>query len=376
MGDSSLLDKLDSLPKRRTAQGGMVTVFLSIVLLILLWGDVRNFLSGVPTTEFAIDEKIGENIQINLDMTVNIRDAAGDREIVNESDVAKDGTFFAISKAHPVDGKARSLDIGDTVYEGKKRKVVRDEQRSSKYNPRGPSGFPKTHPRVTNGPACRIYGSMIVKRVTGNLHITAAGYGYWSMLQTPPNQLNFTHVIHELSFGPFFPRITEPLDSNVEIAKEHSMSYQYYLSIVPTRFISTSGRHIDTNQYSVTDYVRTLGPKDRTIPGIFFKYDVEPLALTIRARSTTWISFLVRLAGVIGGLWVCTGMAIRVIHRAKGLLLRMSSASLKSTSGSEPVWPTKEQHQPYEAGYSGAWDASGYGGGSSAAVRTGYTGIL
>lgn len=368
--------------QRRSAHGGVVTLILSFCLIVLLWGDVYTFLAGQRTTQFAVDPSIGHDLQINLDMTinmpcqylqVNLRDAAGDIKIIDESDIARDGTFFAVSKEHQVDNMAHDLDIGDTVYEGRKRKVIRDAQRSGKYNPRGHSGFPKTYPRVTNGPACRLYGSMMVKRVTGNLHITAAGHGYWSPVSTPDNKMNLTHVIHELSFGPFFPRIVEPLDASVEIAEEKLTSYQYFLSIVPTRFIATSGRYIDTNQYSVTDYVRKLTAEDRLLPGIFIKYDVEPVALTIRARSISWLKFLVRLAGVIGGLWVCTGMAVRVFYRARLLVQRLVASRGIEASGSEPLWSDNRGAPSYDAGYSGSWNA-GYG--NTPMARAGYTGVL
>jgi hypothetical protein len=36
--------------------------------------------------------------------------------------------------------------------------------------------------------------------------------------------------------------------------------------------------------------------------GIFFKYDIEPMSLTIRERTTTLLQFLVRLAGIVGGI--------------------------------------------------------------------------
>jgi hypothetical protein len=37
-----------------------------------------------------------------------------------------------------------------------------------------------THNWVKDGSACRIYGSVSVKKVTGNLHITTLGHGYMS----------------------------------------------------------------------------------------------------------------------------------------------------------------------------------------------------
>lgn len=36
---------------------------------------------------------------------------------------------------------------------------------------RGKAKFQKTAHLVPDGPACRVYGAMVVKKVTGNLHI-------------------------------------------------------------------------------------------------------------------------------------------------------------------------------------------------------------
>jgi hypothetical protein len=39
---------------------------------------------------------------------------------------------------------------------------------------KGKAKFGKTEHLVPDGPACRIYGAMVVKKVTGNLHIVRA----------------------------------------------------------------------------------------------------------------------------------------------------------------------------------------------------------
>ena len=56
--------------------------------------------------------------------------------------------------------------------------------------------------------------------------------------------------------------------------------------------------------------------------GIFFKFDLDSLALTIRERTTSFYHFLIRLVGVIGGVWTCTGFALRAIARAERELIR------------------------------------------------------
>jgi hypothetical protein len=49
----------------------------------------------------------------------------------------------------------------------------------------------------------------------------------------------------------------------------------------------------------------------RGVPGIFFKLDVEPMALKIEERTMGFIDFAIRLAGIVGGILVCSGYAWR-----------------------------------------------------------------
>lgn len=76
---------------------------------------------------------------------------------------------------------------------------------------RQPAYRPTTD-KQPDGPACRIYGSVRVKKVTANLHITTLGHGYMSFEHTDHQLMNLSHVVHEFSFGPFFPAISQPLD--------------------------------------------------------------------------------------------------------------------------------------------------------------------
>ena len=49
----------------------------------------------------------------------------------------------------------------------------------------------------------------------------------------------------------------------------------------------------------MTDYSRVV-EHGRGVPGIFFKFDLEGLSMTVEDRTTTLYQFLIRLAGVIG----------------------------------------------------------------------------
>lgn len=46
------------------------------------------------------------------------------------------------------------------------------------------------------------------------------------------------------------------------------------------------------------------------------RYDIEPMSLTIRERTTSLVQFLVRLAGIVGGILVCSDFGFRTLSFA------------------------------------------------------------
>lgn len=115
--------------------------------------------------------------------------------------------------------------------------------------------------------------------------------------------------------------------------------YQYFLSVVPTTYIDAGGRKVKTSQYAVTDYERVvehgkgipgarqyestvsipalLIPLRHVSAGIFFKFDVDALNMTVEERTTSLFHFLIRLVGVVGGVWTTAAFALRIFARAE-----------------------------------------------------------
>jgi len=312
--------KTQATYKERSEYGGIYTVLVVLAVCALVWHELREYLYGEAGYEFSVDHGIGHALQLNFDatvatpchyLTVDVRDAVGDRLHISD-EFAKDGTTFEIGEAR----RLRNLrDYGDPSAS----RMVRDARRGWRA-----ARFAKTTHLVEDGPACRVYGSMQVKKVTGNLHITTLGHGYLSWEHTDHALMNLSHVIHEFSFGPYFPAISQPLDNSVETTQAHFHIFQYFLSVVSTTYIDAKQRLLDTHQYSVTDMSRVT-EHGRGVPGIFFKYDLEPIALTIRERTTTLLQFLVRLAGIVGGIVVCSDFGFRT---ASFLLRRPQSTPI------------------------------------------------
>ncbi|KPV74087.1 uncharacterized protein RHOBADRAFT_54648 [Rhodotorula graminis WP1] len=295
--------KTNSTYRERTTRGGIFTLVVSLILAALVWTECRAYFWGEPSYEFSVEHEIAHDLQLNFDatvatpchyLTVDVRDAVGDRLHISD-EFKKDGTTFEIGRARSI----QNLHDGQGVSASK---MVRDAS--------GKRVFGKTVKPVEDGPACRIYGSMSVKKVTGNLHITTLGHGYLSWEHTDHALMNLSHVIHEFSFGPYFPRIVQPLDNSVEITDAHFHIFQYFLSVVSTTYINAARRLLHTNQYSVTEMSRTT-EHGKGVPGIFFKFDIEPMALTVRERTSSLVQFLVRLAGIVGGILVCSDFGFR-----------------------------------------------------------------
>jgi hypothetical protein len=130
--------------------------------------------------------------------------------------------------------------------------------------------------------------------------------------------------VSELSFGPLYPSIHNPLDSTIATTDDHFYRFQYYLSIVPTVYTRTNNptraasadialqaairpdkNTVLTNQYAVTSQSHAV--PETTVPGLFFKYDIEPILLTITDARGGFLAMLVRIVNVVSGILVGGG---------------------------------------------------------------------
>ncbi|GAO19790.1 hypothetical protein UVI_02045810 [Ustilaginoidea virens] len=317
----SIVSAFDAFPKSkpqyvtRTEVGGKWTVAMVIVSVVLFWAETARWWRGSEWHHFDVEEGISHTLQINLDavvlmkcgdLHVNVQDAAGDlimagtklskdetswRQWVNQNGVHKLGRD---REGRVVTGAGwRNFDeegfgeehIHDIVALGKRR---------AKW-----ARTPKVH-----GPpdSCRIYGSLELNKVQGDFHITARGHGYLSQGgHLDHSSFNFSHIVNELSFGPYYPSLVNPLDRTYNIAETHFHKFQYYVSVVPTRY-TASDSYIVTNQYAVTEQTKAVS--EYNIPGIFVKYDIEPILLYVSEYRDPFLLYLVKLVNILSGVLV------------------------------------------------------------------------
>lgn len=186
----------DAFPKtkpsyqQKTQTGGVWTVVLICASLWLAGTELQRWWWGNTTHEFSVEQGVGHDLQINMDIVVamrcqdlhvNVQDASGDRILAGQA-LKKDTTVWGQwnkGKGYHILGESQEqkrMDLGHAAqyqeedvhdYLGAARNV----NKKFKRTPRLPRG-------KGDGDSCRIYGSMHSNKVQGDFHITARGHGY------------------------------------------------------------------------------------------------------------------------------------------------------------------------------------------------------
>jgi len=136
-----------------------------------------------------------------------------------------------------------------------------------------------------------------------------------------------------MSFGPYYPSLVNPLDNTIAVTptpQDKFYKFQYYVSIVPTIYTddasmipyltsSTSEEDtpfsnmfhtthaIKTNQYAVTSQSHKVA--ETYVPGIFVKFDIEPILLAVVEEWGGFWRLIVRLVNVVSGVMVAGSWA-------------------------------------------------------------------
>jgi hypothetical protein len=239
----------DAFPKTKpsyteqTNSGGIWTIVLVLASFWLGATELGRWWQGETTHTFSVEQGIGHDLQINLDVVVhmrcedlhvNVQDASGDR-ILAGSTLHKDPTTWVQwgndRKLHTL-GKSKDERMDLSGYPGfgeYKEEDVHNYLGAAKATKKWKK-TPKV-PRHGNPDSCRIYGSMEGNKVQGDFHITARGHGYMEMgqhldhsgMQLPKrSNTSFILLTHRCSFQLLSPRQRAFVRSLLPVARQPS----------------------------------------------------------------------------------------------------------------------------------------------------------
>eukprot|EP00455_Lapot_gusevi_P014726 TRINITY_DN1739_c0_g4_i1.p1 TRINITY_DN1739_c0_g4~~TRINITY_DN1739_c0_g4_i1.p1 ORF type:complete len:360 (-),score=61.73 TRINITY_DN1739_c0_g4_i1:64-1143(-) len=302
-----LYPKIEDEHRVQTETGGLVTIISGFIILILLISEFSSYLSFTFKEDVEVDTTVSDQLFINFNITFPALSCSAAK--LDVMDVTGDQILDVYKKI----SKQRLNSLGRPIG----RELVAHEAANDHLVVKAPADFRGFAGRDREG--CILSGTLVVNKVAGNFHV-AVGESIvtgnrhvhnfkMSDLQT----FNNSHIINHLSFGPGapypFPPLANPLDGTTNIVKQGTALYQYFVKLVPTVYVDTSGRSVFTNQFSVTEHAIPVDASQaHHLPGVFFMYELSPFMVRMTAQSEPLFQFITATCAIIGGVITIAGL--------------------------------------------------------------------
>lgn len=342
------LRNFDAFPRaeehllKKTSSGAIVSIIGLAIMATLFVHELKYYLTTYTVHQMSVDLKRGETLPIHINMTfpslpcqvlsVDAIDMSGKHEVDLDTNIwklhlNKEGQIFNseyFSDLVEKDHSSHKHDGNESQHEDSLK------EHEHGFSQDAEKMIKSVKHAMENGEGCRVYGVLDVQRVAGNFHISVHGLNIFVAQQIfgGSNHVNVSHVIHNLSFGPEYPGIHNPLDGTTRILHDASGTFKYYIKIVPTEYRYLSKTVLPTNQFSVTEYFVPMKEVDRSWPAVYFLYDLSPITVTIKEERRSFLHFITRLCAVLGGTFALTGMLDRWTYRLLAVLTGSKTGSI------------------------------------------------
>ncbi|KMS98493.1 hypothetical protein BVRB_4g091860 [Beta vulgaris subsp. vulgaris] len=182
---------------------------------------------------------------------------------------------------------------------------------------------------------CRIEGFVRVKKVPGNL-IVSAHSGSHSF---DASKMNMSHVITHLSFGKrISPRVMSDVKRIIpylgashdrlsgrsyvtqDLAAEANVTIEHYLQVVKTE-VRSSNEHTLVEEYEYTAHSSLIQSHD--IPVTKFHFELSPMQVLITENPRSFSHFLTSICAIIGGVFTVAGILDSILHNTMRMMKKV-----------------------------------------------------
>lgn len=283
-------------------------------MALLFLNELINFLTNKTSSRMYVDVNRGDDkLKVNLDIDIDnipcdllailTSDALGERSSDIKGEIIKSR----------LDKKGRKLD-------------------NIKYEVSEPN-YDKIKTEILHNEGCNLKGHFFVDAVPGSFLITSGFYGgtVQRLASEGLLKINAQHKINEISFGEtsqrylvwsnFGKQISKLSYSLNDVKKKYQQFtnvYQYYLKIVPTKYLSYKDE-INDYQYTYNSYAER-GIQE--MPSMHFRYDLSPITVEYKLYKETFLNFIINIFAILGGVFTVTGIIDAIIHKSVAILLR------------------------------------------------------
>ncbi|GFO39627.1 endoplasmic reticulum-Golgi intermediate compartment protein 2-like [Plakobranchus ocellatus] len=343
--------ELDAFPKvpesyvETSAKGGGLSIVTFILIFILILSEVSYYANTELQFDYVVDTNFTGKLKLNIDVTVAMECFNVGADVLDQT--GQDVFGFGLLEEEPVFWELSPKQREYQQMIQSTNSFLNEEYHALQTvlwrsgNPTFNMGMPV---RETPNPpgekdGCRLHGSLEVNKVAGNFHITAGksipvipkGHAHLAMMMEN-SDYNFSHRIDHFSFGDPVSGLIYPLDGSEITTSYNQHTFQYFMKVVPTE-VRTYRANVDTYQFSVTERNRPISHSQGShgVPGIFVKYDLSSLVIRIKEVHKPFWQFLVRLCGIVGGIFSVSGM----LNGFMGFLTDLVCCRLKQKSQSQ-----------------------------------------
>eukprot|EP00850_Spirogloea_muscicola_P008758 SM000047S16897 [mRNA] locus=s47:664276:669297:+ [translate_table: standard] len=181
---------------------------------------------------------------------------------------------------------------------------------------------------------CKIEGFVLVKKVPGNLMVSASSGSH----SFDPASMNMSHAVDHLSFGrklarwrqdelhrlmPHLPQLPDRLTGNLFVSHHDNLTHDHYLQVVKTEVLPLRKARDDKVmlQYEYTAHSNTL--QAETVPVARFHYELSPMQVLISEQRRSFSHFLTNVCAIIGGVFTVAGILDSMLHGAASLVKKV-----------------------------------------------------
>lgn len=321
--------------QQTSTSGGLTTIVALSFIAFLVWSEIVYYNTLQIRYKYSVDKDKRSDMNLTMDITIAMNCEHLGADYIDISGGSTDaGLYLAMEPAHfeLSPNQLEWVQAFAKIKEQEGSRGVDSLQRFLHGSMREP--MPEAAPEIGTPPdSCRLHGSLPISKVAANFHITAGksvhhggnkGHSHTSNM-VPQSALNFSHRIDRFSFSEETIG-AHTLDGDLKVTSDNNEMFQYFLKVVPstTQRLGQSTPY-RSNQYSVTEQRYVVNPAS-AIPGIYFKYDIEALAVHVIEEHRPFGQFFIRLCGIVGGIFATTGMLHQFIGALHGTLANKGKA--------------------------------------------------
>jgi len=178
---------------------------------------------------------------------------------------------------------------------------------------------------------CLFEAKFQINKVPGNFHLSTHS------VDVQPDDYNFAHEIHEISFGSKIKKISSknikssfnPLGGRANLDGHGLESHEYIMRVVPTTYEEVGGNKLVAYQYTYAYRSHiSFGHGGRVIPALWFRYDLNPITVRYHEDRPPLYHFLTTVCAIVGGTFTVAGILDSFIFSATEIFKKFELGKL------------------------------------------------